>query len=116
MERRGTNGRARGARRSQGTDLRVLKLVQKTAHRRDSGPGEPQPAFRTRIVHQQAESRGTIAAAGLEADAGFDELPSVQPRRRCLRARLGSNGKVTSFTYTGGGTESRGTTQSEPKK
>ena len=90
MESRGTNGRARGARRSQGGDLRVLKLVQKTAHRRDSGPGEPQPAFQTRIVHQQAEGRGTIAAAGLEADAGFDELPLGAAAAALLAGEVGA--------------------------
>jgi hypothetical protein len=33
-----------------------------------------------------------------------------------LNVSLGSDGKVASFNYSGGGTETRGTTQAEPKK
>ena len=37
-------------------------------------------------------------------------------KHKSLNVTLGADGKVSRFDYSGGGTESRGTTQDEPKK
>lgn len=43
-------------------------------------------------------------------------LGGTRSKHKMLMVSLGSDRKVTSFNFTGGGTESRGTTQDEPKK
>jgi len=42
-------------------------------------------------------------------------MGGTRSKHKMLMVSLGSDGKVTSFNYTGGGIETRGTTQDEPK-
>jgi hypothetical protein len=59
---------------------------------------------------------GYFNARRIGGSSGGREEGGTRSKQKMLNVSLGSDGKVASFNYSGGGTETRGTTQAEPKK